>query len=123
MGGRMGRRKRFSGQETVAAVEAALKSDGGSQKAAFERVAKETGRSPNSIAVTFYRLKAKGGGVSSGRIGRRPRRGGRPRRDTTLSKAIVALEIVGSVLKQQQAELERLVRRNTQLQEIRKLLA
>jgi hypothetical protein len=121
MGGRSGKKRRFSGQETVAAVEAALQADGTSRKAAFEQVAKETGRSANTIAVTYYRLKAKGAGRVGGRRGRRR---GRPPGGTTggIAKAIAALRIVGDALKQQQAELEKFTRESARVEQIRRLL-
>jgi hypothetical protein len=96
---------------------------------AFKQLSQKTGRRVGTVAANYYRVARKSGAKlrrrKTGRVGRpaaAARRGGRRGRSTASTRVGQLLQDLITLVRNQEAELERLVRENKRLGEIRKLL-
>ena len=110
------------GEEIFKQVEKMVAADKISRSAAFERIAKKTGRNKGTVAVNYYRIARKRGTVSK-RRGRRPAsRAGTAGTQAVLKRAEAALHDLAALVKRQEAELVTLRKENASVQAIRKLI-
>jgi hypothetical protein len=97
---------------------------------AFKQLSQKTGRRVGTVAANYYRVARKSGAKlrrrKTGRVGRPPaaarRVGRRGKGGLTGGRVGQLLQDLVTLVRNQEAELERLVRENKRLAEIRKLL-
>jgi hypothetical protein len=96
--------------------------------AAFKQLSQKTGRRVGTVAANYYRVARKSGAKlrrrKTGRVGRpaaAKRGGGRGRRSASTRVGQLLQDLI-TLVRNQEAELERLVRENKRLGEIRRLL-
>jgi hypothetical protein len=124
------RRKRGNiGQQIFEQVEKLVADQKIPRLTAFKQLSKKTGRRVGTVAANYYRVARKSGAKLrrrvTGRVGRPPaaRRGAvRGRRGSAGARVGQLLQDLVTVVRNQEAELERLIRENKRLAEIRKLL-
>lgn len=118
------------GQEIFEQVEKLVADQKIPRLTAFKQLSQKTGRQVGTVAANYYRVARKKGAKlrrrRKARVGRPPgvrRTAGRGRkRAPTSSRVGRLLQDLIALVRRQEAELERLVRENERLAEIRKLL-
>jgi hypothetical protein len=111
------RRRGQTAQRTYQAVERVVAAKKLSKSDAFKVVGKRTGRTPGSIAVTYYRVaRAQRGGVAA-------RRGGVAGGiDTVMSRATAVLKDLRQLVRRQQRQIARLQAESAWATKIRQAL-